>query len=94
VLLSRGVSLRGHLVCTVDAYLDFAQQIFKTRARRLHSFRAFFFWWKIMHLPDYVEPFVDTEPGRWRVTGAVIVTIVIALLSEGGGWPIGSLPLW
>jgi siroheme synthase-like protein len=44
-----------------------------------------------MHLPDYVEPFVDTEPDRWRVTGAVIVTIGLALLSEADGWVIGYL---
>ncbi len=42
-----------------------------------------------MHLPDYVEPFVDSEPGRWRVTGAVIVTVAVALLSEAERWVIG-----
>ena len=35
-----------------------------------------------MHLPDYVEPFVDTDPGRWRVTGAVAFTVVLAVLIE------------
>jgi siroheme synthase-like protein len=42
-----------------------------------------------MHLPDYVEPFVDTEPDRWRVTVAVVVTIAAALLSQAEGWVIG-----
>ena len=44
-----------------------------------------------MHLPDYVEPFVDTEPGRWPLTGAVVVTITMALLSETQGWVVGYL---
>jgi siroheme synthase-like protein len=44
-----------------------------------------------MHLPDYVEPFVDTEPGRWPLTGAVVVTIALALLSESQGWVVGYL---
>jgi siroheme synthase-like protein len=35
-----------------------------------------------MNLPDYVEPFVDSEQGRWGVTGAVAVTIALALLIE------------
>jgi hypothetical protein len=35
-----------------------------------------------MNLPDYVEPFVDTDAGRWRVTAAVIATIAVALLTE------------
>jgi hypothetical protein len=47
-----------------------------------------------MHLPDYVEPFVDTEAGRWRVTGAVIVTLALALLSETGSGVIGFLKFW
>lgn len=42
-----------------------------------------------MQLPDYVEPFVDTEPDRWRVTVAVVVTIAAALLSQAEGWVIG-----
>lgn len=42
-----------------------------------------------MHLPDYVEPFVDTDAGRWRVTGAVICTIALALWSEGQSWVLG-----
>ena len=35
-----------------------------------------------MHLPDYVEPFVESEPERWALTGAVVVTVALALLSE------------
>lgn len=42
-----------------------------------------------MHLPDYVEPFVETDAGRWRVTGAVVVTLAIALLSESEPWVLG-----
>jgi siroheme synthase-like protein len=42
-----------------------------------------------MHLPDYVEPFVETEPGRWALTAAVVATIGLALLSEAEGWVIG-----
>ena len=37
-----------------------------------------------MHLPDYVEPFVDTDTGRWRVTAVVIVSLAVALLVESG----------
>ena len=42
-----------------------------------------------MHLPDYVEPFVETDPGRWRVTGAVAGTVALALLGDGEAWVLG-----
>jgi uroporphyrin-III C-methyltransferase/precorrin-2 dehydrogenase/sirohydrochlorin ferrochelatase len=44
-----------------------------------------------MHLPDYVEPFVDSESGRWGVTGAVGATIALALLSESDARVAGYL---
>jgi siroheme synthase-like protein len=44
-----------------------------------------------MHLPDYVEPFVDSDPGRWRVTGAVVVTVALALLVETDAQAVGYL---
>ena len=44
-----------------------------------------------MHLPDYVEPFVDSDPGRWRVTGAVVGTVALALLIETEARAIGYL---
>jgi len=42
-----------------------------------------------MHLPDYVEPFVETDPGRWRVTGAVAGTVALALVGDGDAWVLG-----
>ncbi|HYB94483.1 MAG TPA: bifunctional precorrin-2 dehydrogenase/sirohydrochlorin ferrochelatase [Vicinamibacterales bacterium] len=55
-----------------------------------------------MQLPDYVEPFVDTEPERWRVTVAVLVTIALAVLAQweprvlgyAAALTIGALAAW
>jgi siroheme synthase-like protein len=44
---------------------------------------------EVMHLPDYVEAFVESEPGRWRVTAAVAFTIALAVLSETDPRAIG-----
>lgn len=42
-----------------------------------------------MQLPDYVEPFVDTEPDPWPLIFAVVVTIALAVFSQAEGWVIG-----
>ena len=42
-----------------------------------------------MHLPDHVEPFVDTEPERFGVTIAVLLTLAVALLWETSRWIAG-----
>jgi siroheme synthase-like protein len=55
-----------------------------------------------MHLPDSVEPFVETEPERFAVTIVVLVTLGLALLSEAEGgiaaYPIaaavGTAAVW
>jgi uroporphyrin-III C-methyltransferase/precorrin-2 dehydrogenase/sirohydrochlorin ferrochelatase len=55
-----------------------------------------------MHLPDYVEPFVESEPDRWLLTGAVVATVALALLSEAdaralgyvGAVAIGAVTAW
>jgi siroheme synthase-like protein len=44
---------------------------------------------EVMHLPDYVDAFVESEQGRWRVTAAVVVTIALALLTETDPRAIG-----
>jgi siroheme synthase-like protein len=44
-----------------------------------------------MHLPDCVEPFVESDPGRWRVTAAVGATIALALLNEADARVTGYL---
>jgi siroheme synthase-like protein len=46
-------------------------------------------WTIAMHLPDYVEPFVETEPERWLLTGAVVATVALALLSEADARALG-----
>lgn len=42
-----------------------------------------------MHLPDEVEPFVDTESERFGVTIAVLLTLAFAVFGEAGGWILG-----
>ena len=42
-----------------------------------------------MHLPDSVEPYVESEPDRWLLTGAVGVTVALALLSEADARAFG-----
>lgn len=42
-----------------------------------------------MHLPDHVEPFVETEPERLGVTIAVLATLAVAVLWETSKWIAG-----
>ena len=42
-----------------------------------------------MQLPDYVEPFVESEQDRWLLTVTVCATVALALISEASPQALG-----